>query len=140
MANSYTNQDIEITDGGDLVVSPAGDLKIASIDQTTKQDINIYLFTRYGDMSALPFIGSLLHDFIGEPNTEDNGNLIYSEILRALSANQRFYTNDINVEVIPIDIDTIATYITVLNAAGTNNQTLIYLFNYLSGLSPATQE
>lgn len=135
MATAYTQQDLLLTTDGDLVLAANGDLKESSIDETTKQDVVINLYTILGDMDALPYIGSRIIDFIGEPNTRQNAQLIKSEMLRALTANGRFFGSDIAVRIIPVDVDAIASYITVQNAAGQVAQTIMFDFNYISGLN-----
>jgi len=134
MANAYTQQDIQITDDGDLVLSSNGDLKVATIDQTSKQDVILNLYTILGDMGALPFIGSRVIDFIGEPNSRQNAQLLQSEMLRALTANQRFFANDISIRIVPVNIDSIVSYITIQNLASQSPQTILFDFNYIKGL------
>lgn len=134
MAHAYINQDLQITDDGDLVLTAGGDLKVASIDQTSKQDVVLNLYTILGDMGALPFIGSRVIDFIGEPNSRQNAQLLQSEMLRALTVNQRFFTNDVSIRIVPTDIDAIACYITIQNLASQSPQTIVFDFNYIHGL------
>lgn len=134
MATAYNINDIAMTDTGGLVVSPGGDLSLASIDQTQKQDAIIRLYTEFGDFAAIQTIGSLIIDFIGEPNTASNAKDLQNEILRALTADGRFNVSDIQIKIIPIAIDTLYVYITIQNAASTTNTTLLFNFSYTTGL------
>lgn len=139
MAQSYTDQDIQITTTGDLVIASNGDLQIASIDQTTIQNVILNLYTEQGDMSAIPTLGSLVEDFIGEPNTSTTAQLLRSEIIRALTANGEYSASDININIVPVAIDTIIPYITIQNAASISNTTLVFQFSYINGLQLLSQ-
>jgi hypothetical protein len=123
-----------MSDDGDLVVSSGGDLALASIDQTTRQDIILNTYTILGDFEAFPSIGSRLYTFIGEPNTRQNASLVRAEILRALTQNGYFSKEDIDLRVIPIAIDTIVAYLTLQNDVGIEATQMVFDFNYTKGL------
>lgn len=135
MAGLYTNQDIQITDDGDLVLAANGDFQVASIDQTSRQDAVINLYTIYGDFAAFPSLGSRVIDFIGEPNTRQNAGLLQSEMLRALTNNGRWASSDVAVRIVPVDIDSVISYITIRNIATQAPQTIVFDFNYIAGLT-----
>jgi len=139
MAQAYTDQDLQITTTGDLVIAPNGDLQIASIDQTTVQNVILNLYTEQGDMSASPYLGSLVEDFIGEPNTQSTAQLLQTEMIRALTANGQYSANDINIVIVPVAVDTIVPYITIQNAASINTSTLVFSFSYINGLQLLSQ-
>lgn len=123
-----------MSDDGDLVVSSGGDLALASIDQTTRQDIILNTYTILGDFEAFPSLGSRLYTFIGEPNTRQNAGLFKAETLRALTQNGYFNREDINLRVVPIAIDAIAAYLTLRNEAGLEDTQMVFDFNYTKGL------
>lgn len=134
MPGSYTVQDILISDDGDFVVDPTGDLAQATIDQTTRQDVIFYLYTEFGDFTGQPDLGSKVVDFIGEPNTKSNAQLLQAEMLRALTTDGRFNSRDLGINIIPVGIDEVLSYITVQNAALAGASTFVFDFNYVAGL------
>jgi hypothetical protein len=131
---SYTRQDIKMTNDGDFEVGSDGDLSLASIDQTTIQDILLNTYTILGDFDAFPSIGSRLYKFIGEPNTRQNASLVQSEILRALTQNGYFSKEDLDISVVPISISTIVIYLLLRNSAGDETQQKVFSFDYIKGL------
>jgi phage baseplate assembly protein W len=133
----YTQQDIQITDAGDFLVDDTGDLALASIDQTTRQDVIFYLYTEYGDFTGQPDLGSRVVDFIGEPNTKTNAQLLRAEMIRALTTDGRFSSRDIGINMVPVGIDEVLSYITIQNSAMAALQTFIFDFNYISGIQIA---
>jgi hypothetical protein len=135
MPGINTQQDIQITDDGDLLVDGTGDLALSSIDQTTRQDAIFYLYTEFGDFTGNPDIGSRVVDFQGEPNTRTNAQLLRGEMLRALTSAGRFFASDIQLNIIPFDIDTILAYITIQNSALSGTQNIVFNFSYINGLS-----
>lgn len=134
MAGFYNQQDIQMTDTGDFLVDATGDLALADIDQTTRQDAIFYLYTDYGDFAAKPGIGSRVSDFIGEPNSSANAQLLKAELLRAITAGGRFSARDIGVKIVPIAIDEILAYITIQNGALAGTSSVIFDFNYVRGI------
>lgn len=134
MPGSYTQQDIQISNSGDFVVDPTGDLQLATIDQTTRQDVIFYLYTEYGDFTGQPDLGSKVVDFIGEPNTQSNAQLLQAEMLRALTTDGRFNSRDLTINIVPIAIDDVLAYVTVQNAALASISSLVFDFNYIAGL------
>jgi len=134
MPGSYTTQDILLSESGDFVVDDTGDLALATIDQTTKQDAIFYLYTEFGDFTGQPDLGSRVSDFIGEPNTKGNAQLLKAEMLRAITTDGRFASRDIAIQIVPIAIDEILAYVTIQNAALSGTSNLIFDFNYIAGL------
>jgi phage baseplate assembly protein W len=134
MAGFYTQQDIQMTDTGDFLVDPTGDFALADIDQTTRQDALLYLYTEYGDFSARPDMGSRVNDFIGEPNSSSNAQLLKAELLRALTSGGRFSTRDVAIRIVPISVDEILAYVTIQNGALAGSSSIIFDFNYIKGI------
>lgn len=134
MPGSYTTQDILLSDSGDFVIDDTGDLALATIDQTTRQDAIFYLYTEFGDFTGQPDLGSRVSDFIGEPNTKGNAQLLKAEMLRSITTDGRFSSRDIAIQIVPIAIDEILAYITIQNAALSGTSNLIFDFNYIAGL------
>lgn len=131
---SYTRQDIQMSDDGDFVVSSAGDLALASANQTVRQDLLLNSYTMLGDFEAFPTMGSRLYTFIGEPNTRQNAGLVQGELLRSLTSNGYFLKEDIKIRVIPISMDSIAMYLDLNNDIGLGDSSLVFDFNYIKGL------
>ncbi len=134
MAGTYLYNDIALTDDFDFAVSAAGDLVIASIDQTLRQDTLIRLYTALGDFAAKSNLGSRVSDFIGEGNTRANAALLKAEIIRALTPDGRYLPEDISVKILPTATDAITIYISIRNTVGSVNQVLVFNFSYFSGL------
>jgi len=61
--------DLQITDGGELVLGPDGDLALVYGDDQIAQEVLFRLKTQIGDWTLSPQIGADLEDFIGQPNT-----------------------------------------------------------------------
>jgi phage baseplate assembly protein W len=134
MAGFYNQQDIQMTNTGDFLVDDTGDLALADIDQTTRQDALFYLYTEYGDFAARPDIGSRVSDFIGEPNSSANAHLLKAELLRALTAGGRFSSRDIGIKLVPIAVDEILAYVSIQNGALAGSSSIIFDFNYIKGI------
>jgi hypothetical protein len=134
MARAYLQQDLLLTTDGDLVISNTGDLAIASIDQTTKQNVLLNVFTALGDFGAYSDMGSRLESFVGEPNTRQNAGLMESEILRAITSPGLYSPADITIKTVPISKDSLLFFLTLLNDASILNQTITFHFDYTSGI------
>ncbi len=134
----YTQQDIKMTDDGDFVIGANGDFVRASIDETTQQDVIIYLYTALNDMQALPWIGSQIERFKGEPNSKANAGLIVTEAQRALTAGGRFQSGDITIKAVPIDIDKLLLFVTISNAISVLTKSMSFTFDYVKGMNLTT--
>jgi hypothetical protein len=131
---SYDRLDLEFSDDGDLVVGSDGDLSVADIDQTTRQDIVVDTYTILNDFEVYPHRGSRLHTFIGEPNTRTNASLLQAEILRALTQGGYFSKSDLDIKVIPISIYNVVAYLTHHNSAGLSAEKIVLGYDYTKGI------
>jgi len=134
MPGSYDMQDLLLSDNGDLVATSDGDLSVATIDQTTRQELILAIYTLLGDFEAVPSMGSTAELFRGELNTRENAGLLKKEVIRALTQGGIFSPDDIGVNVIPIAVDKVLIKITARNPLGLGDQTISFIFNYQSGL------
>ena len=60
--------DLRLTDDGDLVIGPNGDLELVWGDEQIAQEVIFRLKTTIGDWLLAPHVGADLESFIGEPN------------------------------------------------------------------------
>ena len=100
----YVDRDIQSSFNGDLVVDQKGDLKLANALDTYKSIANFILRTDNGDYSPDPSVGSNLGSFVGEKNTRDTHSHMEFSITKSI-AGIVFSVADINVKVLPLDID-----------------------------------
>jgi phage baseplate assembly protein W len=134
MAGMYLRQDIKMTEDGDFVIGANGDFVRASIDETVQQDVIIYLYTAYGDMEAMPRIGSSLERFKGEPNSKTNAGLIITEAARALTMGGRFQAADVTIKAVPVAIDKLLLFVTITNAVSVLSKAMTFTFDYVNGM------
>lgn len=92
--------DLQLTEDGDLIVAPNGDLKMCYGDEELAQEILFRLKTTIGDWTLSPNIGASLEQFIGQPNITATHNLINQAVTKAITANS--LTLAPSVTVMPI--------------------------------------
>jgi phage baseplate assembly protein W len=89
--------DLKMTDDGELVIGPDGDLDIVWGDEHLAQEILFRLKTQAGDWVLSPEIGADLEDFIGQPNDGLIHSMIENRIVRALSFDSLVAGPDVTV-------------------------------------------
>lgn len=88
--------DLKITDDGELVLSPAGDLAITYGDEQIAQEVVFRLKTTLGDWTLSPTVGASLEEFIGQPNTPLVLAAIEQRINNTLTSDNLLIFPDIN--------------------------------------------
>ncbi len=131
----YFGQDLKSDFSGDLTVSSKGDLELASATRTYIDQIAFVLRTISRDFAASDYtVGANLHHFIGKLVTnalfQDVENRVISMISKTL-----IKRNDLNVTVVPIDVDEFLIYINVTglfvdNAGKYETETLDIIFSF----------
>jgi hypothetical protein len=112
----YVNIDLEATDDGDLVLDAIGDLKIASPIRTMAQAVNTAVLTNKGDLIGDPLWGANLEDFIGERNTIQTREFMRLNIVDAIREQGLAVAEDVDIDVIPTDVNTVAILIIILGS------------------------
>lgn len=121
----YDSIDIDFSWDGDFSISDEGDLKVNDDDfiRATENAVQSIAKNSFGDWQFDQQVASDLSDFIGRPNTRENGRLIEQRVKSRLVANRVAEPQDITVRVTPITIHEIAILVRI-NAASTNGNRL----------------
>ncbi len=104
--------DWETTDEGELVFE-GGNFKIASEEQSLRQEILFRLQTELFGYDPDPEIGAGLDQYVGSPNNRTLGSRINRSVIRALTRDTLLAPNDIRVEVVPLGIHVVGVYVFV---------------------------
>ena len=94
-----------MTDTGDLVWSPGGDLALVTGDTELAQEILFRLKTYQSDWTLQPSVGCSLEDFIGQPNTDYTCAAIEQRIIDNLTFDNLTHSPD--VSAVSLDDDTV---------------------------------
>ena len=92
--------DLFLDESGDLSLNPSGDLFTVQGDECLLQDIRHRLESSYGDLFSHEEFGSLLFQYLGQPDTELNRALIKRSVITALEEEKRINPNTIQVELL----------------------------------------
>jgi len=105
MAN-YDNIDFLWSFDGDFSVGSDGDIADTSSDyiQSFKSEVMTVCKSEINDWKANPNYAATLSDFLGEPNTRENGKRIEERIVSALTSNTVVRREDLQVKVVPVNI------------------------------------
>lgn len=95
---------------GDLRIAD-GDFKMASSEETAKQEIMNRLKSNSPDWYKRYHICGDLEDLRGEDNTEFTAEYGKEKIINALTSDGKFKREDIRIEAVPTDINEITFYI-----------------------------
>lgn len=99
----YTNlKDILLTSDGDLNLLPNGDIETVDNGDALAQHVMVCLRTYLNDASTFPGIGSIIEDFIGQPNTREVGTALENEVRRAILTSSIFDASVLRVTAVPI--------------------------------------
>jgi hypothetical protein len=109
---------------GDYAIGPDGDLKDTSDDflSSLEQEIATVVKSEVGDWQLNPLIGATLTDFLGEPNTRENGKLIEDRVRFKIIDAGIVAPEDLSVRVVPTGIHTLMIMINVMTVATTDNR------------------
>ena len=92
--------DLFLDESGDLSLNPSGDLFTVQGDDCLLQDIRHRLESSYGDLFSHEEFGSLIFQYLGQPDTELNRALIKRSVITAIEQEKRINPNTIQVELI----------------------------------------
>ena len=92
--------DLFLDESGDLSLNPSGDLFTVQGDECLLQDIRHRLESSYGDLFSHGEFGSLLFQYLGQPDTELNRALIKRSVISAIEQEKRINPNTIQVELL----------------------------------------
>lgn len=109
----YSLIDLETTDDGDLAIDNIGDLKIASPFRTVVQAINNIILTNRGELLTDPSFGANLQAYYGEKNDAYSHQMIEREIIEEIRKQGYIDLADIDVDVVPVDINEAALLVSM---------------------------
>lgn len=92
--------DLQMTENGELIVGPDGDLAYTWGDEQVAQEVLFRLKTTKADWVLSPSVGCSLEDFIGQPNTSLTRSLIESRVLQELTRDSLLFGP--SVDCVPI--------------------------------------
>lgn len=135
----YLLQDLDSTFGGDLELTPNGDLQLADSMETVRNAANFLLRTDHGDYAPNPAIGANLGNLVGESMTIDLQESAESMIEKTL-ASSLLSNEDVRATVVPIDIGILGCFVDMQGSfligdeiVSASAATLAYEFPYLTG-------
>ncbi len=103
--------DYRTTTTGDFIVSN-GQLEFVDTEtEAVKQDLLFRLQTDDFDYQPQRDLGVGLHQFIGQPSTESLYTAVQQKIMRRLTRDDKFPSNSLKIEVVPISISELAIFI-----------------------------
>jgi hypothetical protein len=118
----YDSIDFKWTWDGDYVLGQDGDIADSGSSgdylESLITEVHTVLRSEFGDWQYDPNLGTNLSDFVGEPNSRENGQQIEQRIQSRLVAAQLLRPEDVIVKVIPTGKHEIFVTITV-NATST---------------------
>lgn len=117
--------DIDLSWDGDLLVDNNGDIKRNSDDyiRATETAVQIIVKAEFKDWEGDPAFAANLSDFIGEPNTRENGRKIEQRVKSRIVTMGIAEASDITVRVVPIGNHELAIIVKV-DAAPTGGNRL----------------
>jgi hypothetical protein len=120
----YDSVDAYWTWDGDYAIGNNGDLKDTEEDLllSLEQEIATVVKSELLDWELDPIVGATLSDFVGEPNTRENGRLIEDRIRFKLVDVGIVAPEDLTVRVVPTGVHELLIMINVLTLATEGNR------------------
>ena len=118
--------DLFLDESGDLSLNPSGDLFTVQGDDCLLQDIRHRLESSYGDLFSHEEFGSLLFQYLGQPDTELNRALIKRSVITALEEEKRINPNTIQVELLKYTPEEILVNISFIPLSKIHPLTLLW--------------
>jgi len=120
----YDSIDLFWTWDGDMATGSDGDIKDTSEDYllSFRQEIATVVKSETGDWESDPILGATLSDFLGEPNSRENGEAIESRIAIKLVEAGVVQREDIDVKVTPVSVHQVMIMINVIVVGTTANK------------------
>lgn len=110
------NIDLYFTAEGDYVLSPDGDLLDTkrALYRGFIQQVLTRLQSSRNDWRDQPDTGANFGEFVGLPNTRETGDLIISRVSSELIREGLVSQNDLNVDVVPLNANSIMVLVTLI--------------------------
>ena len=136
----YNERDISLNFSGDIEIGANGDLKLADSYESQKSAINWFMRTNRGDYVPDRRLGCDAGRFVGKPlessTVSDLKDSVLSNLVKFVISR-----GDINVDVVPIDYETLGIFVAVggnyLDSDGNlldaETEIITYVFPYLEG-------
>lgn len=120
----YDSIDLLWTWDGDFATGDDGDIKDTKEDAllSLRQEIATVVKSEIGDWESDPAIGATLSDFLGEPNSRENGEAIESRISIKLVETGVVQREDVDVKVTPVSVHQVMIMINVVVVGTTANK------------------
>ncbi|MFQ6615069.1 MAG: GPW/gp25 family protein [Fidelibacterota bacterium] len=103
--------DLVLDPSGDLMLTSSGDLCVVQGTDCLLQDVRHRLESSYGDVFGHERFGSLLFQYLGQPDTELNRALIKRSVITALEEEKRIKPNTIQVKLLKYTPEEIQVHI-----------------------------
>ena len=103
MREDYLGTDIQFDQGGDLAVSPTGDLVLAHGNNCLLQDVRDQLETLPGDLFSHEDWGCGITKLLGAPDTPLNRALAIRYLRHALESESRIEDSSISIKPLVFD-------------------------------------
>lgn len=136
-----TEKDIEITDDGDLILKN-GDLKMATVAQSTAQAINFVVMTDYAEYTPAPLAAGNLGAYIGGIHNSSTRSRMISSLRLGFNTQQLLTPGELSLNIVPLSADDALVTVKLVSIyveddeADLLTEPLIfgYLFPYSSGI------
>lgn len=130
MARFGQINDLYFTDAGDFVLGANGDLEDTKLHAYRGfiQRVKTRMMSKRGEWILQPGVGADLSEFAGQPNTRETGDRIKSRVITELTWDGLLQSQELIVDVIPVDDRQIAIIIFMTPPQSENN--LILNFTY----------
>jgi len=119
-------KDLYLDESGDLMLNPSGDLFVVQGTDCLLQDVRHRLESTYGDVFSHENIGSLLFQYLGQPDTELNRALVKRSVKTALEEEKRINPKTIQVKLIKYRAEEIQVQVTFLPLERVHPLTLLW--------------
>ena len=108
---------------GDYSKGEDGDLGDTSSDRllSLRQELLTVVKSEIGDWELDPQVGATLSDFLGEPNTRENGEALENRLRTKIIEVGIVQREDLDVKIIPVGISQILILVNVLVVATVEN-------------------
>jgi hypothetical protein len=96
-----TLRELTLTEDGDLLISPTGDLAVSLNAQALAEHIMVRLRTYQDEAPAMPGVGARIEDFAGKPNTRETGEALEKIAMDALTRDGFLTPEEVTVTAVP---------------------------------------
>lgn len=124
---NYDSIDLDWTWDGDFILGDDGDLKDTSDDliRSLENEIMTLVKSETTDWEINPTFAADLSDFLGEPNSRENGGRIEDRVRLKLASTGLVLSGDMEVRVVPVGAHEIMIIISVQALATSGNRLVL---------------